>query len=439
MLNPPNEEERSMGAKAHPSPSKPFLEHTPAQNESQRAAVLRALEDIQNSNAFRTSERCKQFLSYIVERTLEGHRELLKERTLGVDLFHRRPTYMTAEDSIVRVEAGDVRRRLMQYYATEAQSPKVRIELPVGSYIPEFHWDTLEAAAPMKKTARFPATARFRLLAITLAALGLIGLFAFILGGHKEGHPASVVDDFWAPLFRTPQPVLICIPSPVVYLPSRDLQKRHVRTHPEKYLTYAERLGGADLNPNDTLQWKDMIPNADLYVSKYDSYVAGQMSVIFDRIGKPSQVRSLNRISFEDLRDSPAVLIGAFSNRWTLDLAGKLLFSFDEGEVQTIREGAPPGRVWRSQLDGSGKLTRDYAIVSRLPNSSTGQAIIIAAGIEPEGTEAAGEFLSHPEYRSTGLRSAPPGWQKMNFQAVLQTDVTDGVAGPPQVVATRFW
>jgi len=137
-----------MGAKAHPSPSRPPLEHIPAQNESQKAAVLRALEDIRNSQAFRTSKRCKQFLSYIVERTLEGHGELLKERTLGVDIFHRRPTYMTAEDSVVRVEAGDVRRRLAQYYATEAQSPEVRIELPVGSYIPEFHW------RPSRRTRR---------------------------------------------------------------------------------------------------------------------------------------------------------------------------------------------------------------------------------------------------------------------------------------------
>jgi hypothetical protein len=429
-----------MGGKAQPSRSAAPEEQPSPLNESQKASVLRALEDIRKSNAFRTRKRCQQFLSYIVERTLEGQGELLKERTLGVELYQRMPTYLTGEDSVVRVEAGEVRRRLAQYYTTEAQSPEVRIEIPLGSYTPEFHWNHSEAHPPETKKAAFPATVVSHLLAISLTVLVMSGVFALILT-HKPVHPPSVVDEFWAPLLKTPQSVLICLASPVVYIPSDDLYKRYARTYPEKYRAILETRGGPlDFNPNDTMQWKDMTPNDDTFAWIHDSFVAAQMAVIFDRIGKPSQMRSLNGLSFQDLRNSPAVLIGAFNNRWTLQMAANLPFSFvKKGASQTIRELAPKGRVWQTQYNAKGGLTLDYAVVSRVFDSKTGQPLIIVGGIGPPGTEATGEFLSHPDYLTNVLRSAPPGWQKMNFQAVLQTDVTDGIAGPPKVVATRFW
>jgi hypothetical protein len=428
-----------MGVKTQPRRPGAAAEDITPLNESQKAAVLRALEDIRTSKAFRASKRCKQFLSYLVERTLEGQTELLKERTLGVELCNRLPTYMTGEDPVVRVEAGEVRRRLLQFYTAEAQSPEVRIEIPVGSYIPEFRWGQPAAPAPTSIKAGLPTGVASYLLTILLTVMVMTGIFTLILR-HKSANPASVLDDFWAPLFRTPQPVLICVQTPVVYLPSNDLYDRYKRLHPGAYQTEGERSAvPLGFDPNEQVPWKDMIPHVGWYVNREDAFVAAQMLSLLDRIGKPSQIKGLDGLSIRDLRNSPAVLIGAFNNRWTMELGGKLPFFFQEGEHQVIREQAPPGRVWYPHFGENGKLTRDFAIVSRLINSSTGQDLFVAAGIEGQGTEAAGEILSHPDYLSNVLHSAPPGWQKMNFQAVLQTDVTDGVAGPPQVVATRFW
>jgi hypothetical protein len=440
VYSPPLDEVTHMGVKTHPNQSGAPAERLPLVNESQKAAVLQALEDIQNSKAFRTSPRCKQFLSYIVERALEGQVDLLKERTLGVELFQRLPTYATGEDAVVRVEAGEVRKRLKQYYAAEAQSPEVRIEIPLGSYIPEFHWNQVEAPAPITKKARFPATIASHLLTISLTALVMMGGFA-LLPSRMLVHPASAVEAFWAPLLASPQPVLICVPSPVIYLPSEDLYRKYAKTHPGADQTPMATWGTPlNLDPNERVPWKDMVPYRNKFMVQEDSYAAANLLMVFDRIGKPSQLRSLAGLSSRDLRNFPAVLVGAFDNPWTLELTTDLPFTFDdEGEIQTIRERAAPGIVWSSHLIGTSKLKLDYATASRLTRSSTGQVLIIVAGIGAAGTEAAGEFLSHPDYLSNALRSAPPGWQKMNFQAVLQTEVSDGVAGPPQVVATRFW
>jgi len=98
---------------------------------------LRHLSQILVSSAFRSSHRSQEFLRYVVEHALHGEFERLKERILGIEIFHRNADYDTSEDAIVRVTASDVRKRLMQFYAT-ADSEEFRIELPSGSYIPRF-------------------------------------------------------------------------------------------------------------------------------------------------------------------------------------------------------------------------------------------------------------------------------------------------------------
>src|SRR4029078_10931615 len=94
---------------------------------------------IVESPALKGSKRSQEFLQFIVERALDGHCEELKEQTLGVELLRRTPSYDTGADAIVRVTACDVRRRLLQFYSASNDPFEFRIDLPPGSYIPEFH------------------------------------------------------------------------------------------------------------------------------------------------------------------------------------------------------------------------------------------------------------------------------------------------------------
>ena len=102
------------------------------------AEILREhLREIIASPAFKGSRRSQQFLQHIVEKTINGQTHEVKERSLGVDLFARAPSYDTGEDAIVRVTASDVRKRLHQFYSETRFD--IRIDLPSGSYVPEFH------------------------------------------------------------------------------------------------------------------------------------------------------------------------------------------------------------------------------------------------------------------------------------------------------------
>ena len=125
--------ENNEGVAAHPNT-------LPVEEEEAKRVILLELERILSSRLFRGSNRSKQFLSYVVRNSLDGHVDNLKERTIGTEVFQRHPDYVTGDDSVVRVTAGEVRRRLERYYHGAPRDMPVRIEIPIGSYAPEFRW-----------------------------------------------------------------------------------------------------------------------------------------------------------------------------------------------------------------------------------------------------------------------------------------------------------
>src|SRR5580658_3153211 len=100
------------------------------QTREDRNAVLRELKRVLASPHFSSSKRYPALLQYIVEKTLEGKAELLKERTLGVDVFERQPAYDTNTDTVVRYTAGEVRKRLLLFYHEHSSTSGIRISLP---------------------------------------------------------------------------------------------------------------------------------------------------------------------------------------------------------------------------------------------------------------------------------------------------------------------
>ena len=105
---------------------------------SDRRLVEEELSAILASPHFRNSKRYPNMLRYVVEKSLNGQVDDLKERTLGVEVFGRQPDYDTNADPVVRVSAGEVRKRIAQYYHETVGERKIQIDLPTGSYVPEF-------------------------------------------------------------------------------------------------------------------------------------------------------------------------------------------------------------------------------------------------------------------------------------------------------------
>ena len=269
----------------------------------------------------RNSSRSKQFLSYVVQHRLDGHDELLKERSIGADLFHRPADYATGDDPVVRVQAGEVRRRLEHYYHEFSKASDLRIDLPVGTYVPEFHHlpadlpvEALTQPLPPPETSRNWKALAWSALAINLLLLGFLVAPAI---RSKLARP-SALQQFWAPVFSTSQPVLLYLPKPVLYRPSFALYDKYAKTHPGTFQTQVERFDQPlPLDPDEKILWKDMLTFPDIGLVSGDVYAAFRISDALGRIGKQRQIRVGHESSFDELRTSPAVLIGAFSNRWT--------------------------------------------------------------------------------------------------------------------------
>jgi tetratricopeptide (TPR) repeat protein len=140
---------------------------TPDRPDDQTATLIRAaLDRILASDAFRSAPQLAAFLGFIVERGLAGRAAELKGYTIAVEALGRPPDFDPQADPIVRVEAGRLRKALLQYYAGEGAAEPVRIAIPVGGYVPSFVFDAAEASAaasaPVAAPAALPAPARSR-------------------------------------------------------------------------------------------------------------------------------------------------------------------------------------------------------------------------------------------------------------------------------------
>ena len=104
------------------------------------AAIRAQLEEILASEVFSRSERLSRFLRFVVEQTLDGQAEGLKEQVLACELYGRRTDFDAARDAVVRVDARRLRDKLREYYAGAVSQPVV-IDIPRGTYIPTFEWN----------------------------------------------------------------------------------------------------------------------------------------------------------------------------------------------------------------------------------------------------------------------------------------------------------
>jgi hypothetical protein len=392
----------------------------------EQADEIRAqLERILQSHQFRTSQRCLSLLRYVTEQTLAGETQSLKERTIGVEVFGRPPDYDTGQDPIVRATAAETRKKLAQYYQEPEHSSEVLIELRPGSYIVVVLFN--EGTAD---STRQPG--RKRAIIAGGAALLLIVLTAVLAMQRRD---RSALDRFWSPLVESQGPILISLGQPIAYnLKSFEAQDaiQGIGTPPPGFAT------------QQAIPMKDLIILPDRYVALGDAVCLSHITHILDGYAKAYRVRGERSISFEDLRESPAVLVGAFDNQWTLRLAGQLRFTFQKGAAPetdiVLDHQHPENKQW--SLTGAWPhwdVAHDYAIVSRVLDTTTARPVVIAAGITHYGTMAAGEFLSNPDYFSEAARQLPPGWENKNVQIVLHVPVVKRVPGRARVLAIQVW
>jgi len=391
----------------------------------ERELVQRELEAIVSSYHFKGSKRYPALLKYVVEAALDKRAGDLKERTLGVEVFGRDPDYDTNADPVVRISAGEVRKRLAQFYHENGQHSNVQIELPLGSYVPEFLMRSAEAILPRADAgpstmAEKPARPHRRLLRGILA-----GLAAALLAGAAiamyvyrqapdKGEDATL--KLWGPLFNSPRPVLIVLGT----------------THPSNMQP-----------PSQETTFREHLDNPYHHVSVSIAKALAHLSGVLDGHKKAYEVKESPETTLTDIRSRPIILIGALNNDWTLRLTAPLRFhfTFAPDGTQSIDDATNP-RSTGWEVDSSRpylSITTDYAIVARYFDPTTECPVMVVAGIGPYGTEAAGEFLQSPEHLAELAARMPRGWENKNIEVVIKTNVIGTNAGPPVLLSAVTW
>ena len=362
--------------------------------------VQKALDEVLKSAPFRGSKQSQQLLQYIVDHSLAGHLEQLKERIIGAEVFGRPLVYDTNQDPIVRARAAEVRKRLAQYYVGEGSCSSIRIEISPGSYHATFpesgkgrpeetvsavavadHSQTVPEMIPQTESLERPnatgGIAVRRSRKSWIVAVVLTAVFLSVVAYRVR--PRSILEQFWSPLINASKPILIYTGANPVYMPSSQLIERYKATH---HLSDLDTEGHEFLVPvseDQKLGADDLVEMKNEFVTLGDVSANVSIASLLTHFNHAFDLRSGEDVAFGDLRQSPAILIGAFNNAWTLQMTGDLPFVFGSG--LTIKDQSNQARQWQPMYSSENKVQLDYALVARLPHSRTGGALIAVAGI----------------------------------------------------------
>jgi hypothetical protein len=162
--------------------------------------------------------------------------------------------------------------------------------------------------------------------------------------------------------------------------------------------------------------------------------------------GQPFRLRREDRATFDELQESPTILVGAFNDAWTLRLMDGMRFGFrQDGTVYWIADqqdrSASRWKIDLSKRDAQGRplVGEDYALISRFLNPRTGRIVVVVAGLYGFGTEAAGQLLTDARQMESLTGHVPPQWEKKNLQIAISTEVIDRSPGPARILAVYSW
>lgn len=428
----------------------------PPFSEAQIKEVYSHIERVVSSSWFRTSPRCSTLLRYTVVAVLQGRTGQLHERQIGVEAFHRRPAYDSDADPVVRIAAGDVRKRLAQYYSDPESACQIRIDLPIGSYVPTFYFRSgeektveppvleLPALVPVKQanaedaapavgseppsvlSLQAPLSRRWVKTAIA-AALALLLIAGGVWLALRPPRQVSGIDAFWTPVFLAQQRALICI---------GEVFDQKIETIPNG--------NRSRFSARWTMDFSKQYPQGVPGIVYNDSISTARIAECLGKRGKDFDVLGQSRASFTDLLNRPVILIGSYNNDWTIHFTDAMRFRFESDMTQRLswisdRERPLEKFGVLSNASADPANYEAYAVVARTADPAIGKPLVIVAGVTSVGALAATEFVTDPTYLNDFARHAPRDWNRNNIEILLATSVVENVPGRPRVIAYSLW
>ena len=341
------------------------------------------LEALLASKIFARAPLLSRMLAYICEQSLQGNSDALKEYSIGTMALGRGDDFDPENDSVVRVMATRLRKRLAEYYAGEGAGHHVKIFLSEVGYTPLF------VAEPSSRPELAPPETRpwpiaYLAVGLVSAALGGLIVWSILRAGHPAtGLPATGpnVRAIWSEVLKPDQDTDVVLADSTFVLVQGLMGKSNLLTDyiSKQYMALPEPPG-VDVARRDALN--QTITRRD--TSMADVHVA--LKVFSLAQGTRARVSEVFARDYSVVRMQPnnVILVGsAGSNPWVATFNNVLNFRIERGG--TVRNLAPkPGEqsIYTDQVQEG--VSRGFSLAAFLPKNGGARSVLIAAGTDAQ-------------------------------------------------------
>jgi len=408
--------------------------------EDERWALV---QRVVQHESFRRAPRLRELLLFLATRTVEGRTADLTENEVAAAVFGRAESFNSADDSIVRSSVRQLRTKLHEYFEGPGREETLAVEIPKGTYVPEFpRRDVAGAALGVVGEGRLRWWQAVAALCAVAAVLCL-GLLALGRDGAANVGGVPQAQNLVTMLFGgrgQEVKVVLCDSALVV-----------VNAHRPRILTLDEYIQGRDQLPLPIPMGRSKgatppeFPGRRLITSFRDLFFVERLGELSARSGFQVSLKHSRLMQARDFRAGDFVLLGSsWSNPWTVLFEEQLNFRFGEtsaGSAFGLRNVHPePGElpVYHCSSEQS-RNGVSYARIAIVRNLSGRQIILLVSGLHTESSEGALDSAMSPAFldqlmETTGARSAE---DLVGVESLLEVRAVDGVVSATRLLASR--
>ena len=402
-------------------------------------AVQAEVEKILASQTLRGKETLRSLLSYLVEKTLNGSPETLKEYTIGVEAFGKPETYDPQEDASVRVQVGRLRQKLEEYYRTEGAQDALVIELPKRQFALLFHEQTTAEVTPATKPeaeiippaqvepAALPAPAlkfSWPSLLMGMVLMGLIWAGWQLFAGRSVSQSAAgtaispELAELWQPFFASERPITMAMTMrPFLRYDRGVIREWNLSSLEEAAQEQRMRELKAQLKTERLVPWEKT------YTSFGEATGIFLLTRLFEREHRELQLKRQDALTWEDLAAQNVIFVGSGKAGMFERIPVQLAFTQINNSILNLQpRPGEPAEFKTPSPDAKDFMQReDYALISVVPGLHGKGEIIAFGGASSSGLWAAVEYLTEPRYARELLAKlkGPTGKLPRHYQVVI--------------------
>ena len=402
------------------------------------------LHRVAASTVFQKSNRLRELLLFVGERALVAPDASMREQDIGVEVFGRAVGYDTSQDTLVRVQASQLRKKLQQYFAEDGKEEPMLIDLPKGGYIPVFKpRETLAAPEPAPPAPAAPPRRAWLPWAAALLLALLCGILLFqnakLRSRTEFGMgPAPTTIRFWQRVLGNGMHNYLVL-SDANLVVFEDAIGRHVTIHEYQNKIFESLATSRIQDPAMRMLMLNLVGR--VYTGQSDASVARKLSLICAASELRLDVVNAREMSASQIAAHNTILLGSRrANPWLNLFEEKLNYrsGFEESpRLAYFTNQAPKPGEEREYRGHFGRL--GYCRVAFLPNTKGSGNVMLITGTDVASTDAGGEFVTSETWlgvlrRALNLREDEPF---PHFEALLRGQVVNNSVPQFQFVTAR--